>query len=84
MAQPTPKVTFYTRKGCCLCEEAHAALVAAQKRVAFELQDVDIDADPELRSLYNDEIPLVAIDGRKVFQYRFQVDDLVKRLAGWK
>ncbi len=75
-----PQVTLYTRAGCCLCEDAHRVLKAAAERVSFELAVVDIDSDPELQRLYNDEVPVIAIDGRKAFKYRITVDDFLKRL----
>ena len=76
-----PAVTLYTRAGCCLCDDAKRVLDAARQRVGFVLQVVDIDGDPELRRLYNDEVPVIAIDGRKAFKYRVDLNEFVKRLA---
>jgi glutaredoxin len=73
-------VTLYTRQGCCLCEEALKAIEQARARLPFRLEVVDIDADPELRSLYTDEVPVIAIDGKKAFKYRVTADELVKRM----
>lgn len=75
------KVTFYTRRGCCLCEDARRVLDAASSRTAFDLEEIDIDSDPALRASYDEEVPVVAIDGRKLFQYRVDLDALLKRLA---
>jgi glutaredoxin len=76
-----PKVTLYTRAGCCLCDEVRRVLADARKRVAFDCEEIDIDRHPEWLALYNEEVPVIAIDGRKVFQYRVEMDELVKRLA---
>jgi glutaredoxin len=76
-----PKVTLYTRKGCCLCDEAKRVLASARKRTGFELEEVDIDADAGLRSQYNDEVPVIAINGRKAFKYRVTEQEFVKKLA---
>jgi glutaredoxin len=38
---------------------------------------VDIDADPELRRTYNDQVPVVFIDGRKAFMYRMSERDFL-------
>ncbi len=81
MAGGPPRVTLYTRKGCCLCEEAREALEQARGQASFRLEIVDIDRDPELRRLYNEEVPVVAIDGKKAFKYRVPVDEFLKRLA---
>jgi glutaredoxin len=75
-------VTLYTRKGCHLCDEARLAIDSARLRTAFEYEEFDIDADARLRQLYNEEVPVIAIDGRKAFKYRLTAEDLVRRLAG--
>jgi glutaredoxin len=76
-----PKVTLYTRHGCCLCDEAKHVLAAARERVAFEYEEIDIDRRKEWLALYNEEVPVVAIDGRKAFKYRVGMDEFLKRLA---
>jgi glutaredoxin len=76
-----PLVTLYTRAGCHLCDDAKNVLAAAQRRAAFDYEERDIDADPELRRLYNEEVPVIAIDGRKAFKYRLDMDEFLKRLA---
>jgi len=75
------RVTLYTRVGCCLCEDAKQVLAAARRRVAFEFQEVDIDRHPEWLPLYNEEVPVIAIDGRKAFKYKVDIDEFLKRLA---
>ena len=60
----TPQVTLYTRKGCCLCDDAKRVLESVRGRAVFELHEVDIDTDAGLRSSYNDEVPVIAINGR--------------------
>jgi glutaredoxin len=75
-----PAVTLYTRRGCCLCDRAKEVLLAARREAAFELEEVDIDSDPELRRLYNDEVPVIAIDGRNAFIYRVSLAELLKEL----
>jgi len=77
-----PLITLYTRRNCCLCDEAKAVLSAARTRIAFEYEEFDIDTDPELVRLYNDEVPVIAIDRVKAFQYKVDMDELLKRLAG--
>ena len=38
-------------------------------------------ADPELLRLYNEEVPVIAIDGRKAFKYRLDMNEFLKRLV---
>jgi glutaredoxin len=75
-----PRITLYTRAGCCLCDDAKRVLEAARKQARFDLEEVDIDADPQLRRLYNDEVPVIAINGRKAFKYRVTEPELLKKL----
>src|SRR2546427_117316 len=63
------KVTLYTRMGCHLCDDAKRAIQDARRRAAFDYEEFDIDSDPELQRLYNEEVPVIAIDGRKAFKY---------------
>jgi glutaredoxin len=76
-----PLVTLYTRPGCCLCDDAKRVIAEARRQTAFDYQEMDIDTDPELRRQYNDEIPVIAIDGVKVFQYKVKLNELLKKLA---
>ncbi|MFN7992336.1 MAG: glutaredoxin family protein [Bryobacteraceae bacterium] len=75
------KVTLFTRAGCCLCEEAKEVLAAARKNALFELDEIDIDQHPEWLALYNEEVPVIAIDGRKAFKYRVDRNEFLKKLA---
>ena len=56
-----PRVTLYTRAGCHLCDAAKSVIGQARARVAFDYEELDIDADHELRRLYDYEVPVVAI-----------------------
>ena len=74
------RVTLYTRVGCHLCDEAKKVLDRARGSASFELEIRDIDRDPELRRLYNEEVPVIAIDGVKAFKYRLTEAEFLKKL----
>ena len=76
-----PLVTFYTRAGCHLCDDAKRVLAEARRKAAFAYEEIDIDRHPEWLGLYNEEVPVIAIDGRKAFKYRVAVSEFLKRLA---
>ena len=76
-----PLVTLYTRAGCHLCDDARQVISAARAHAEFDYEELDIDADAELRRLYNEEVPVIAIDRRKAFKYRLTMNELLKRLA---
>jgi glutaredoxin len=76
-----PQITLYTRTGCCLCGDARRVILQAQDRVDFDYAEVDIDADPGVRLLYNDEVPVVTINSQKAFKYHVDLKELLKKLA---
>jgi glutaredoxin len=73
-------VVLYTRAGCHLCDEVKATLLRARAKVEFTLREVDIDSDPALRAQYNDEVPVVAIAGKKAFKYHLNEEDFLRVL----
>ena len=54
---------------------------AARRRADFDYDEIDIDGDPELRRLYNEEVPVITINGRKAFKYKVDMNELLKKLA---
>ena len=76
-----PQVTLYTRAGCCLCDDAKQVIAAARECADFEYAEIDIDSDPELVRLYNDEVPVIAINRSKAFKYRVNMNEFLKKLT---
>jgi glutaredoxin len=75
------QVTLYTRAGCHLCEEARRVIESVRPSASFDYQELDIDSDPALLRLYNEEVPVIAIDGKKAFKYRVTPAQLLQKLA---
>ena len=75
------QVTLYTRRRCCLCDEAKAVIEAARSCAPFDYQEFDIDLDPELVRRYNDEVPVIEINGTKAFKYKVDMQEFLKKLA---
>jgi glutaredoxin len=80
MTQPG-EVVVYTRKGCHLCEIVKESLVKLRKRGGFTWREIDVDSDVEIRRLYNDEVPVVFINGRKAFKYRMDEQEFLRKLS---
>ena len=76
------QVVVYSRKGCHLCELVKETLVKLHRRGGFQLQEIDVDSDEQLRRQFTDEVPVVFIDGRKAFKYRLDEHEFLRRLAG--
>ena len=70
------ELTFYTRAGCHLCDEALEDLRQVQQELPFALRVVDLarEASAEKRQLYTNEVPVMELDGRKVMKYRLDED----------
>ncbi len=79
---PEPRtVVVYSRKGCHLCEVVKESLSKLSRRGGFIWSEIDVDADTELRRQYNDEVPVVFIDGRKAFKYRMDEQEFLRKLV---
>jgi len=77
----TSEVILYSRKGCHLCEVVKESLATLQKRANFAWREIDVDSDAELRRLYNDEVPVVFINGSKAFKYHMDEREFLHKLA---
>ena len=79
---PAPRsVVVYSRKGCHLCEVVKESLSKLSRRGGFTWREIDVDTDADLRRQFNDEVPVVFIDGRKAFKYRMDEQEFLRKLA---
>ena len=76
------EVVVYSRKGCHLCDVVKDILTQFEGSVDFQWHEVDIDSDPELQLRYNDQVPVIFIDGRKAFKYHMDGPQFLRSLAG--
>lgn len=74
------QVIVYSRQGCHLCEVVKETLRRLQPQAEFAWREVDIDADPELREEYNEQVPVVFLDGRKAFKYHMEPGEFLRAL----
>lgn len=56
-------VTVYSRQGCHLCENAVNTLEGMREELAFTIEVIYIDGNPELEKLYGHEVPVIHING---------------------
>ena len=73
MTPTEPGVVLYTRQGCHLCDDAAQVL----RRHGLHFTSVDVDRHPELRTRYDQCVPVVMIDGKE--RFRGRVDELLLR-----
>lgn len=76
----TWRLTLYTREGCCLCEEMKEVVRGVAGELPVEVEEIDVDGEPELKEKFGGEVPVLFIDGRKAFKYRITEGELRKRL----
>jgi len=75
-------VTLFHAQGCHLCERAREQLVALRGELEFELVEIDIAGDADLEAGYREFLPVVELDGERLFTYYVFPDVLRRRLGG--
>lgn len=75
------EVVVYSRKGCHLCDIVKETLAQLHGEADFHWREIDIDTDHELQRKYNDEVPVVFINGRKAFKYRMDRSQFLRTLV---
>ena len=73
-------VIIYTRPGCHLCDEAKTAITSSGCDGEFILEEVNIDKDPALGERYGYDIPVIFINGVKVFKHRVKPAEFKRKL----
>jgi len=76
----TRTVTLFHAQGCHLCERAREQLTELQAELGFELREVDIGGDQDLEAAYRELLPVVELDGERLFTYYVFPDALRRRL----
>ncbi len=80
MNTETLEVILYTRPGCHLCDEAKAEIAPLLKRAGAQLREINIDEDTKLRELYNVDVPVIFLNGRKVAKHRVDPEQFRRQL----
>lgn len=73
-----PQVTFYTKAGCHLCEQAREMLDDIAAEVDYELTEIDIRSDLALFEQYRYRIPVIIINATHVVEGRIEYSDLAR------
>jgi glutaredoxin len=63
--QATSVVTFYTKAGCHLCEDARELLT-----------EIDIRSDPAVFELYRYRIPVIVVNEKTLLEGRIEAEEL--------
>ncbi|MBN8869703.1 MAG: glutaredoxin family protein [Solirubrobacterales bacterium] len=80
-------VTFLSRPGCHLCEEALAELGAhlrgrRENGLSIEIEEIDIETDDDLHRLYLERIPVIKLGDQIISEIWFEADAFDEALEG--
>ena len=77
--EPAPtQVTFYTKAGCHLCEEARDMLEDIAALTSYELTEIDIRGNPAIFEQYRYRIPVIIINDDTLVEGRIEFRELAK------
>jgi glutaredoxin len=74
----TTKVTFYTKAGCHLCEEARDMLEDIAALTSYELTEIDIRGNPDIFEKYRYRIPVIIINDDAPLEGRIEFRGLAR------
>jgi glutaredoxin len=77
------RLELYTRPGCHLGNDLRAICERLAEEIAFDLTEVNIEADPGLWARYEREVPVLFVEGRLVVRFRTSEREL-RRILNWQ
>ncbi len=73
-------LTLYSKPGCHLCDRAKEVIERCRAQIDFELEVIDISQDPDLFTRYQNDIPVVLLDGQEVARHFVRERKLLESL----
>ncbi len=77
------KLQLYTKSDCPLCDKAKAALEKVSEKYPIQVEEVDITKNLGLFTKYKDLIPVLEMEGKRLFVHRIDGSALKRKLM-WK
>ncbi|NWK79388.1 glutaredoxin family protein [Aquitalea sp. LB_tupeE] len=75
------KLTLYFREYCSLCHQMLAELKPWQDRHGFELEVLDVDADPVLEARFNELVPVLMDGEQEICHWHLDIPALAAHLG---
>lgn len=75
--QSPTTVTFYTKAGCHLCENARDLLDEIAGETPFLLTEIDIRSDMALFERYRYRIPVIVVNETHIVEGRIEYEELI-------
>ena len=80
--QPT-KFQLFTKSDCPLCDKAKAVLEEVAQEFSIRVEEIDITTNMGLFTKYKNLIPVLAMNGKRLFVHRIDAAALKRKLA-WR
>ena len=77
------KLQLYTKSDCPLCDEAKESLEPLTARFPLQIEEIDITANLGLFTKYKDLIPVLELEGKRLFVHRIDIRGLKRKLM-WR
>ena len=74
------KLQFYTKSDCALCDEAKESLESLAAQFPIQIEEIDITANLGLFTKYKEIIPVLELEGKRLFVHRINVKTLKRKL----
>ena len=74
------KLQLYTKADCPLCDEAKESLELLAAQFPIQIEEIDITANLGLFTKYKELIPVLELEGERLFIHRIHVKALKRKL----
>lgn len=75
------KIALLGKPECHLCEDAEIVVQKVCAHLFLPWEKVNIEDHPDLYDQYKEDIPVLPVNGRKLFKYHTNEPDLMKSLS---
>jgi glutaredoxin len=75
---------IYSKENCQLCDELKEIVKKVNKKIDFEIKEIDITKDNDIFEKYKYDIPVVHLNGIIAFKHRITESELIKKLSSRK
>ena len=80
---PSTKLQLFTKPDCPLCDKAKAVLEEMAMEFVIEVEEIDITTSMGLFTRYKHIIPVLEMDGKRLFVHRIDAPVLKRKLV-WR
>ena len=76
----TIELQLYTKADCPLCDEAKKSLEPLTTQFPIQIEEIDITSNLGLFTKYKELIPVLELEGKRLFVHRIHVKALKRKL----